>query len=440
MKFTDKSIVKITMPVLISLIMEHMISLTDTAYLGRVGEVELGASALAGVYYLVIYMLGFGFSLGAQVIIARRNGEGEYHRIGEIFTQGTFFLLVFAAILFVSSRYLSPVILSGIIDSQDVYNATLDYLDWRVYGFFFSFVAVMFRAFYVGTTNTKTLTANSIVMVGTNIVLNYVLIFGKMGLPALGIKGAAIASAISEAVSVIFFIVYTYRKVDYKKYGMFVFGKVKWRELKQILSVSVWVMIQDGLTFLAWFMFFIAIEHLGERPLAITNIIRSISGFLFMFVNAFASTCSSLVSNLIGAGQPDQVMPLCRRMIRLCFYFVFPTGIFFAAFPSLILRIYTDNPELIEASVPSLWVMLSSYLLQVPAFIYFFSVSGTGNTKIALRLEIMSIVVYVAYTYYIARYLKADVAVCWTTDHVYFIMMFSSYIYMLMGNWKMKKI
>lgn len=57
--------------------MEHMIGLTDTAYLGRVGEVELGASALAGVYYLVIYMLGFGFSVGAQVLMARRNGEGS---------------------------------------------------------------------------------------------------------------------------------------------------------------------------------------------------------------------------------------------------------------------------------------------------------------------------------------------------------------------------
>lgn len=51
-----------------SLLMEHMIGLTDTAYLGRVGEVELGASALAGVYYLVIYMLGFGFSIGAAGI------------------------------------------------------------------------------------------------------------------------------------------------------------------------------------------------------------------------------------------------------------------------------------------------------------------------------------------------------------------------------------
>ncbi len=78
MQFTNKQIWQITYPVLISLLMEHMIGLTDTAYLGRVGEVELGASALAGVYYLVIYMLGFGFSVGAQVLIARRNGAQDY--------------------------------------------------------------------------------------------------------------------------------------------------------------------------------------------------------------------------------------------------------------------------------------------------------------------------------------------------------------------------
>lgn len=66
-----------------------------------------------------------------------------------------------------------------------------------------------------------------------------------------------------------------------------------------------------------------------------------------MFVNAFASTSSSLVSNLIGAGKPEQVMGLCGRMIRICYYFVLPLGILIALFPELVLRIYTDNPDLL---------------------------------------------------------------------------------------------
>lgn len=80
-KYTYKQIWLITFPILISLLMEQLIGMTDTAFLGRVGEIELGASAIAGVYYLAIFMMAFGFSIGAQILIARRNGEGNYKDI-----------------------------------------------------------------------------------------------------------------------------------------------------------------------------------------------------------------------------------------------------------------------------------------------------------------------------------------------------------------------
>ena len=66
-KYTNGEIWKVAYPILISLIMEQLIGMTDTAFMGRVGEVELGASAIAGVYYLAIFMLGFGFSIGSQI-------------------------------------------------------------------------------------------------------------------------------------------------------------------------------------------------------------------------------------------------------------------------------------------------------------------------------------------------------------------------------------
>ena len=365
-------------------------------------------------------MLGFGFSIGAQVLIARRNGAQEYKRIGPVFLQGTFFLLLLASLLFTASHLYSPFFLRKLIGSDDVYQATMKYVDWRVYGFFFCIVAV--------------------VMVLANVMLNYVLIFGKFGFPALGIAGAAIASSISEAVSVLFFILYTWKKVDYKKYGLFEYSGIDFRMLRQILGVSIWIMIQHGIAFLGWFVFFVVMEHQGERPLAITNVVRSISSFLFMFVNAFASTSSSLVSNLIGAGKPEQVMGLCGRMIRICYYFVLPLGILIALFPELVLRIYTDNLDLIAGSVSSLWVMLSSYLIAVPAFIFFFSVSGTGNTQTALLIDRASIFVYVLYALWVGIRMHADVAVCWTTEHVYDLMILSAFFYLWKGNWQNKKL
>ena len=94
MQISYKHICKITIPVLVSLLMEYLIGFTDTAYLGRVGETELAASALAGTYYMIIYMIGFGFSIGAQILIARYNGSRQYSLTGEVFTQGTIFLLL----------------------------------------------------------------------------------------------------------------------------------------------------------------------------------------------------------------------------------------------------------------------------------------------------------------------------------------------------------
>lgn len=79
-KYTNREIWKVAYPILISLLMEQLIGMTDTAFMGRVGEVELGASAIAGVYYLAIFMLGFGFSIGSQILIARRNGEGNFRK------------------------------------------------------------------------------------------------------------------------------------------------------------------------------------------------------------------------------------------------------------------------------------------------------------------------------------------------------------------------
>ena len=440
-KYSYKEIWIITYPILISLVMEQLIGMTDTAFLGRVGEIELGASALAGVYYMAIFMMAFGFSIGAQIMIGRRNGEKEYKQIGPIFYQGVSFLFILAAIMCFLSQQFSPILLKKIIGSEAVYIATVDYINWRVFGFFFSFAGVMFRAFFVGTTQTKTLTLNSVVMVLSNVVFNYILIFGKFGFPALGIAGAAIGSSLAELVSVIFFITYTYKRIDCKKYGLNHFAGIQWNTLKRILNISLWTMIQNFISMSTWFLFFIAVEHLGERPLAITNIIRNVSAIPFMIVISFASTVSTLISNLIGAGQIKYVQGTIKQGLRMGYVFVTPILLLFALFPSLILRIYTDSPELIQASTHSLWVLCTAYLFLVPGNIYFQAVSGTGNTKSALMLEFGTLVIYVCYVALMIFHLKVDVALCWTTEHIYggFIFLFC-WLYMKKGNWQNKRI
>ena len=439
--YSYRNIWRVAYPILISLVMEQMIGLTDTAFLGRVGEVELGASAIAIVYYMVLFMIGFGFSIGAQIIIGRRNGEGNFKETGKVFWNGLYFVLGLSGAIILLSELFTPWMMKFMVSSPAIYDAALSYVRWRLPGMVFAFCTAMFRAFYVGTTQTKTLTLNSVVMVASNVIFNYILIFGRCGLPALGITGAAIGSSLAELVSLIFFIVYTRLGCDRSKYGLDKPARFEKEELKYMMLMCVWTMIQHTVSIFTWLIFFLFIEHLGERPLAVSNIVRGVSGLIWVVLQAFSSTCSTLVSNLIGEGRQDKVMSLVKRILKLSYGIVGVIMLVICMYPEAIARIYTDIPDLITASIPAMLVMTSSYLVNVGGQVFFLAVSGTGSTKTAFRLELVALFVYMVYCAVIIGWLKLDVAICWTAEHVYAgMLLICSWIYMKSGRWKNRKV
>ena len=439
--YSYREIWKIAFPILISTIIEQVIGMTDTAFLGRVDEIALGASAIAGIYYMVIFMLGLGFSIGVQIIIGRRNGEGNFKETGSVFYHGLYFAIALAIVIMLLSEAFSPALMSMMVSSPNIRDAALSYVRWRVVGLGFGFTTAIFRAFYIGTTQTRALTANSVVMMLSNVFFNWILIFGKFGFPALGITGAAIGSTLSELVSLVFFIVYTRRHCDVAKYGLVTAVKPEWTKLKSILSVSLWSMIQNFLSIGTWFIFFLYIEHLGERALAVSNIVRNISGLIWMVLMAFASTCSTLTSNMIGNGHSNGVMPLTRRILKFSYMVISPLLLLFSLCPQLLIKLFTNIPELVDASVPSLLVLCASYLLTIPASIFFQAVGGTGNTKAAFLLESGSLLAYTLYCTIIIGVMKSNVALCWTAEGIYGgIMALSCGLYLRSGRWKSKKI
>ena len=288
---------------------------------------------------MVMFMIGFGFSVGAQIIIGRRNGEGNFRDTGKVFWQGLYFVLGLSGVLIAFSELCSPWLMKFMVSSEAIYEAALSYVRWRLPGMVFAFATAMFRAFYVGTTQTKTLTFNSIVMVASNVFFNWVLIFGHFGLPALGITGAAIGSSLAELVSLIFFIIYTKVSCDRQRYGLDRPARLDKAELRSMMPVCTWTMIQHTISVTTWFIFFLYIEHLGERALAISNIARGASGMIWVVLQSFSSTCSTLVSNIIGEGHQDKVMSLVRRIMKLAYGVVGMMILIFCLFPEGIARI-----------------------------------------------------------------------------------------------------
>lgn len=440
--YSYRDIWKVSIPIMLGLLAQSIVQLTATFFLGKVGEVEQSASGLAGIYYIACFTICFGFSIGGQIMISRRNGEQNYNKIGVIVVQGVMFLMGLALLLFILSNIISKTFLSQYMSSPEVYAAVDTYLSWRVYGFFFASINVMFRAFYVGIARTPVLTINAIVMGVVNFLGDYTLIFGNWGLPELGIAGAGIAAVISEIASVLFFVIYTFITVDLKKYG-FTRMRFRFSIIRSILSISSFTMVQYLISMSTWFLFFIAMEQHSTQSLAITNIVRNFYMIFFIPMNAFATSANTLVGNTMGAGRIKEVVPLIKRICLMCVGVILVV-MAITAFDSEYWISFIaphDDPALISKTVAPLLVVVCGLPVISLGTVIFNSISGTGNTRAALILEISTLVLYILYMYWIVIYKQASVAVCWTVEYVYwgFLLIFSL-LYFKYAKWQNKRV
>ena len=439
--YTNKEIWRVTYPIFLGLLAQNVINVTDTAFLGRVGEVALGAAAMGGLLYICVYTIAFGFSVGSQILIARRNGEGNYRAVGRIMWQGTAFSFGMAVCLLILMYFSAAPLIRLLITSDSIYGATYEFFTWRIWGFLFAFVNVMFRGLYIGITRTKVLTMNAVVMALVNVVLDYALVFGELGLPEMGVRGAALASVIAEASSLLFFLLYTYYKVDLKKYGLNRFGQFDLSMVLRILRISCFTMVQYFLAMAIWFVFFMALERLGQRQLAVANIVRSVYVVLLIPVQALSTTANTLVSNLIGAGGSSGVVTLLHKISRMSFLIMVVCVGLCVAFPGSILSVYTNEEALLVESVSALYVVCGAMLIASLANVYFNGISGTGNTQAALVLEVFVQVFYALYIIVVGMVIQAPVDVCFTTEVIYYVLMLgSSLIYLKKAKWQNKKI
>lgn len=432
-----KDIWKIAYPIILGSIAQNLLNITDTAFLGRVGEVELGAGAIGGIYYFAIIMLGWGFGIGTQIIVARRNGEKDFPAIGKTIDHGLYFLVPLAILLFGFMRFFSHDMLCMIVESEEVGNATRSYINYRAFGLFFAFINFLFRAFYVGLGKTRVITYSTTLLAVVNGILDYGLIFGNFGLPEMGIAGAALASVIAEASALIFFIVYTRFVFPTKPYHLFHFCQFDKKLYTRIIKVSLPIMGQNFLSLATWMVFFLLVEKMGERELAISNIVRSFYFVLMMPMWGFASATNTLVSFLIGAKRENEVLSLVYKVMVLCLSGVGFMVLFGTIFPHVAVRIYTNDLSLVEATLPVVYIVNVAALMLSANFIFFNAVSGTGKTNISFLLEVITLTIYLSYIWYSIMVYQGSISMVWTSEWVYALLLGSmSFFYLKSGRWK----
>jgi len=435
-----KEIVKMAMPVIFGAFAMTLVNITDTAFLGRIGETELGASAVGGILYFVFAMIGVSIGTGTQIIISRRKGENNDSSIGQIFDQSIIILFITGLVLFVFLKWIAPPLLPLILNQPELVESTREFLAYRSYGIFFILTATAFRSLFVGIALPKIYGTYSFLMAGINIVLGYAMIFGNWGFPKMGIAGAGLASSIAELLSLLFIWGYTFLNKGLKQYKLFKFESFKKELTIKIFELSSPIIVQNLLSMGAWFLFFVFIEKIGSHELAISNIVRGAYMISMTPFWGFSVAANSMVSNVIGQGKKEEVLGLVQKIIKLTLVVSLLMIVVNLIFPVQILSIFTNDIKLINDSMGCLQIVDIALIFFGFAIVSINAVSGTGATKVALYIEIAAIFIYILYAYLMTFVFKGTVEMVWFSEVLYWLFAgVVCYWYIRSGTWKKLK-
>ncbi len=416
---TYRRIFNIAFPIILSSLAQNVIAIADTIFLGNLGEVELGAAALASIFYQVLVMVVFGFGVGSQILIARRIGQGKSREIGGIFQHTLWFTLFCALICLLAFLCYGNQLLPHLVKSPSILKAVGAYLDIRIFGVPFAFAVIAFNAFYVGIAKTRIISIATLIMGTVNVILDYGLVFGRWGLPRMGMEGAALASVIAEIVGLLAYFLLTWKspfRQEYQPFGRFRF---RFRNIGTLIGIAYPIMIQYFLSFANYFLFFLFIESLGQRALAVSNITRSMYIIFLLPIWGFASTTASLTSYLCGQNRPEEIGVLVKKAFLLSVACISFIVLLYLPFNRTVLGIFTSDPSLAADSfTPCIVAIAATYIMAI-AQIIFNTILGKGDTKAGFLIEFTNLIVYFLYAWIVIYIRHCSVEVAFGAEIAY---------------------
>jgi putative MATE family efflux protein len=402
---------------------QNIIVLSDNVFLYHYSSVDFAASGLVGVFYLIIASIGYGFSRGGQIIIARRNGEQNYKGAGTDFQSLFIFEAALAVILFLFLQYGSHSFFKLFVNNPDILQKCLEYIGPRSWGVFFSYLGVSLIAFYTGIARTKFIIYDTLVLIVVNIVLNYILVFGKFGFQPMGIAGAALASTIAEVVAFIVFIGYMVWDKSNRKFELLSIHSLVIKDFTNMFRISIPIVFQSILGIGSWFLFFSFIENVGKQELEISNLLRTVYLILSIPCWGYSAGINTLVSSFIGNKKRQAVFPLIIKTTKLNLLTTMLISLPIVLFPEFFLYplFGKDDMTLILLAKPYMLLLLGILLTFGIGGIFFNGLIGTGHTQTALRIQTIFTIFYIIYSYFMIKHWYFGLYWAWGAEIFYWL-------------------
>jgi len=367
------------------MVSQNLLNIVDTAMVGFLGDPALAAVGLGGFVVFMCQALILGISTGVQTSASRRKGEGRIDRAAAILNTALVLVLVVAPFFSVALMQLAAPVFPFLNSDPAVIENGVPYLEWRLGAIVFVGINFAFRGYWNALDLSRLYMNTLIIMHACNIVLNYVLIFGKFGFQAYGVTGAGMASAISMAIGSSIYIFLGFRHVEK---GCFLRCFATRHETGSLIRVSLPAGLQQlffaaGLVAMFWI-----IGKIGTPELAAANVLITVLLFAILPGLALGIACATLVGQALGAKNPDDAYDWAWDVCKVTVMLLTVLGLPMWLVPDLVSSIFIHEPSTRELARWPMRIMGLTMPIEAIGFAFMHGLLGAGDAKRVMLISV----------------------------------------------------
>ncbi len=378
------TILLLAWPAMAQMFLQTLAQMVDMAMVGRLGQASIAAVGLSFRPMFVGQAIFLGLGVATTALVARFIGAKDEEAAAKAAAQAllttSFLAMVLAALGFFFAREIT--LFMGAKD--EVIDLGIQYLVAFSPGLFFLMLSTIMTSALRAAGDTKTPFYAGLIANGLNVVLNYALIFGHFGLPALGVQGAALATSISHLVTAIILFGTLLRGKGGLHLQVSDFSTLDWPLIVRIFRIGIPAALERLVMSLGVMLHVKIVAVLGTTAVAVSTLSGNVEQLSYMPSIGFAVAATTLVGQNLGAGAPEEAERYGWGATRLCALFMGIMGLLFIIIPSVFVRIYTDDPAVIAPSIQVLRIIGISQIPQALAFVGSGVLRGAGDTNSVL--------------------------------------------------------
>jgi MATE family multidrug resistance protein len=367
-------------PVILTQISITAMGFVDSAMVGALGKTELAAVGFGGIWLWTMTCGLIGTTTAVQTFVAQNFGAGRSEVCGAWSWHGTYSIVPITALVSLGLFFGSDWLVAALAPSKELQPLAADYMSMRGLGAVGLALAVAMSSFFRGIGDTKTPLYATLVANLVNVVLDYGLVFGELGLPAWGVRGAGVATACAEWVYFAALLVPFRSRTISQRYRTAPV-RPSWRASRRLLVTGLPVGGQWMLEMLSFAAFLTLVAHMGDAAMAASQAFIVLLSLSFMQAIGVSIAVSTLVGNYIGSEQPDAAARSFRSGLVIAGVLGIATALVFVAAPTLLMSIFSSDPEVLALGASLLWVGAVFQIFDAFAIIADGALRGAGDTR-----------------------------------------------------------